>query len=105
MEVDYIRYYQWPLLNGNELPNPGFEDSGSLAPWEGDGTLGKGRTGANGISLLAGQKIEQYVYLDNDTDYALDYWLKGQGELLLTVENVEMVNGKLTPVAEQKDKG
>ncbi|WP_206197668.1 family 16 glycosylhydrolase [Terrimonas sp.] len=39
MEVDYIRYYQWPLKNGNELPNPGFEDGGTVSPWEGDGML------------------------------------------------------------------
>lgn len=38
MDVDYIRAYNWPLEKGNELPNPGFEDSGSLIPWEGNGT-------------------------------------------------------------------
>ena len=38
MDVDYIRAYNWPLEK-NELPNPGFEDSGSLIPWEGNGTL------------------------------------------------------------------
>lgn len=104
MEVDYIRYYQWPLREGNELPNPGFEDSGSLAPWEGEGRLKIGRTGSFGVSLLPGRKIEQYVYLDNDTGYTLDYWLKGAGELELTIENVEQVNGKLSIAAEQKKK-
>ncbi len=40
MEVDYIRGYQWPLKEGNELPNPGFEYSDtSFLPWEGTGTL------------------------------------------------------------------
>lgn len=105
MEVDYIRYYQWPLRDGNELPNPGFEDSGSLAPWEGDGTLSAGKTGSYGVSLLPGQGIEQYIYLDNDTPYSLEYWSKGAGELEVTVENVEMVSGKLTAIASRKEKG
>ena len=39
MDIDYIRAYNWPLEKGNELPNPGFEDSGSLLPWEGNATL------------------------------------------------------------------
>ncbi|NLR79859.1 fibronectin type III domain-containing protein [Chitinophaga eiseniae] len=101
MEVDYIRYYQWPLQEGNELPNPGFEDSGSLAPWEGNGSLvaGRGRNGSNGITLNPGQKIEQYVYVDNNTSYRLEYWLQGEGTIKAGVDNVAMVTGELSPIA------
>lgn len=103
MEVDYIRYYQWPLADGNELPNPGFEDSGTLAPWEGDATLvaGAGRKGSMGLRLVPGQEAAQYVYLDNNQPYTLEYWAKGRGILKTTVENVTMVTGDLAAAASQ----
>ncbi|SDC90363.1 glycoside hydrolase family 16 protein [Niabella drilacis] len=106
MEVDYIRYYQWPLTNGNELPNPGFEDSGSLAPWEGTATLAAaaGRNKTTGLQLTPGQKIEQYLYLSNNTLYTLEYWLQG-GTASAGIENVTMVTGDLSPVASQEKRG
>lgn len=104
MEVDYIRYYNWPLKNGNELPNPGFENGGDLAPWEGDGSriADGGRNKTAGVLLKPGQQIEQYVYLDNDTDYQLQYWHQGSNGLKVTIDNVQMVSGKLTAIAEKE---
>lgn len=98
MEVDYIRYYQWPLKEGNELPNPGFEDGGALAPWEGDGVLTPdlGRNNTTGVVLKPGQQIEQYVYLDNDTGYELKCWLKGGAGVSISTEDMTPVSGHLT---------
>ncbi|MFT4156272.1 hypothetical protein [Parafilimonas sp.] len=103
MEVDYIRYYQWPLNGGNELPNPGFEDGDSLLPWEGDGTRVQhaGNNNTAGVLLKPGQKIEQYVYLNNDTDYKLSYWHYGNGRLNVSIDNVEAVTGTLTSLNKQ----
>ncbi|ATP59245.1 hypothetical protein CPT03_13345 [Pedobacter ginsengisoli] len=98
MEVDYIRAYNWPVSKGNELPNPGFEDSGSLIPWEGNGELaiGAGVKGSTGLRLQPGQKVEQYLYLDNDAHYMLDYWVRGKGMLRVNVFDVAMVSGELS---------
>ncbi|GAB3420626.1 family 16 glycosylhydrolase [Niabella aquatica] len=107
MEVDYIRYYTWPLKDGNELPNPGFEDSGSLSPWEGNGTWlpAAGRNKTAGILLKPGQKVEQYVYLHNDTDYKLEYWHYGSSRLKLAVDNMKVVSGELSPVLKKESRG
>lgn len=107
MEVDYIRYYQWPLKEGNELPNPGFEDGGDLSPWEGDGTWVKdgGKNKTAGVLLQPGQKTEQYVYLNNDTDYRLEYWHCGRSRIGVSVENVEAVNGALTLIDKKENTG
>lgn len=96
MEVDYIRGYQWPLIGNNELPNPGFEANANLLPWEGTGTLSLAtkRSGNGALVLQPGQYIEQYVYLNNNTDYRLRYWLQGQGKMELTAENIIQVEGK-----------
>ncbi|WP_300602452.1 family 16 glycosylhydrolase [Niabella sp.] len=103
MEVDYIRYYQWPLSGGNELPNPGFEDNVTLAPWESNASLaaGAGRKGSNGLRLMPEQKAEQYIYLDHSQAYTLEYWSAGKGTLKATVENVTMVTGALSAAASQ----
>lgn len=95
MEVDYIRGYQWPLVNGNELPNPGFELGNSLDPWEGSATRSKSskRTGNYGVVLGPGQILEQYVYLNNSTNYQLKYWLRGSGIVNVKVENIMLVSG------------
>lgn len=95
MEVDYIRGYQWPVVNGNELPNGGAEYSSQLFPWEGTATVstvGK-RSGNNCFVLAAGQTLSQYVYLDNSTSYQLKYWMSGSGSLKATVENITPVTG------------
>lgn len=107
MEVDYIRYYTWPLSGGNELPNPGFEDGGSIAPWEGNGNWlpNGGRNRTAGVLLKPGQRIEQYVYLDNDIDYKLEYWHNGSSRLKIVVEDVQAVTGQLTLIAEKESKG
>lgn len=107
MEVDYIRYYNWPLKNGNELPNPGFEDSGSLSPWEGTGTITADakRTGRYGVLLKPGQLIEQHVYLNNNRAYQLAYQSKGKGELQIAIDNVTPVNGKLNTIITKKENG
>ncbi|MBO9620206.1 MAG: family 16 glycosylhydrolase [Niabella sp.] len=107
MEVDYIRYYNWPLKNGNELPNPGFEDSGSLLPWEGTAALSADakKTGNYGVWLQPGQMIEQYVYLNNSTAYKLAYWVKGKGTLQSAVDAVTPVTGELTNITATEAKG
>nr|WP_121272884.1 family 16 glycosylhydrolase [Pedobacter schmidteae] len=96
MEVDYIRGYQWPLTGGNELPNPGFEANANLLPWGGTGTLSLAtkRSGNSALVLQPGQHMEQYVYLNNHTDYKLRYWLQGQGKVELKAENITLVEGK-----------
>ncbi|MBV8256133.1 MAG: family 16 glycosylhydrolase [Chitinophaga sp.] len=101
MEVDYIRGYQWALEGGNELPNPGFEANDNLLPWEGNGTLTQTgiRSGKQALVLKPGQEIEQYVYLNNNTDYKLSYWQQGNGEVYTTVEDMKLVTGDLTPTA------
>lgn len=96
MDVDYIRYYNYPLLNGNELPNPDFNKQ--LAPWESTGTLAKGRKGTQGILLEPGQNLEQYVYLENNQNYKLNYWVKGRSNLEVQIDNVTLVNGELSPI-------
>jgi hypothetical protein len=108
MEVDYIRGYQWPLKNGNELPNPGFEYSdSSILPWEGTGTLSSTakKEGNNGLLLQPGQIVEQYIYLKNSTSYRLHYWYRGNSSLTTTVESVAPVIGKLCMITENGKKG
>lgn len=96
MEVDYIRGYQWPLHGGNELPNADFEANTTLLPWEGTGALSATvkRNGNYGLALEPGQSMEQSVYLNNSTSYALKYWLKGEGRMELSIENLKPVKGK-----------
>ena len=107
MEVDYIRGYNWPLKDGNELPNPGFEAAHSLQPWEGNATLqtGAGRNNSTGLILNAGEKLEQYIYLDNNTVYNLEYWTKGKGTIQAKLENVTMVTGELNSIATHVSSG
>ncbi len=98
MEVDYIRGYRWPLEGGNELPNPGFEGNETLLPWEGSAARSttKKRSGKAAVVLAGGQAITQYVYLDNNTDYRLAYWLQGNGDLEIRAENITAVTGAPT---------
>ena len=102
MEVDYIRAYQWPLENGNELPDPGFENSDSLGPWEGNGILlaGAGVQQSRGLQLKPGGVLEQYVYLDNDAPYHLNFYVKGKGTVKAIIENVTQVTGVLDKIRE-----
>jgi len=97
MEVDYIRGYQWPLVKGNELPNPGFEANTNFLPWEGTGKLSDSakRSGNYGLVLEPGQSIEQYVYLNNNALYQLKYWSKGNAKLHVIVENITPVSGNV----------
>ncbi|PUB27445.1 glycosyl hydrolase family 16 [Elizabethkingia sp. YR214] len=98
MDVDYIRAYNWPLEKGNELPNPGFEDSGSLLPWEGNATLvpQKGIKNSTAALLNPGENIEQYVYLMPETAYRLEFSSKNKG--IISVEDVAPVTGALSPI-------
>jgi hypothetical protein len=108
MEVDYIRGYQWPLSDGNELPNPGFEYSGtSIAPWEGSGAVSASarKEGQFGLLLQPGQNIEQYVYLNNTSPYALHYWHKGNSTLKVTVDNMAPVSGVLETITATTQNG
>ncbi|WP_247716538.1 glycoside hydrolase family 16 protein [Sinomicrobium weinanense] len=107
MEVDYIRGYQWPLNDGNELPNPGFEESGSLLPWEGTGELrnGAGRNESKAVLLKPGQAVEQYVYLNNNTAYKLEYWIKGKGSVKTGIDNITLVTGEPGQIVSRENRG
>lgn len=107
MEVDYIRYYQWPLANGNELPGTGFEEGEGLGPWEGSGRIvaGAGIGNSKGMVLQPGEKIMQYVYLSNNTRYQLACHVKGEGTVKAVVSDVAVVNGALTAIATFEGKG
>ncbi|HMR83567.1 MAG TPA: hypothetical protein PKE30_10565, partial [Niabella sp.] len=80
------------------------EDGGGLAPWEGDGSrlADGGRNKTADVLLKPGQQLGQYVYLDNDTDYQLQYLHHGSNGLKVTIYNVQMVTGKLTAIAEKE---
>lgn len=80
MEVYYVRYYQWELSKGNELPNPGFEYHTALFPWEGIGliTPEAAYSGKCGVSLNPNNTIHQYVYLDHTKNYSLQFYAKGK---------------------------
>lgn len=95
MEVDYIRGYQWPLTKGNELPNPGFDINTSMFPWEGTATLTTTtkHSGKAAVILKPNQFITQYVFLNNNTNYQLKYWIQGAGNIEAKVENITPVNG------------
>ncbi|MBP8790137.1 MAG: glycoside hydrolase family 16 protein [Breznakibacter sp.] len=95
MEVDYVRCYQWDLEKGNLMPNPGFEYSDTLFPWEGTALVGKegARSGTQTLTVPPGAFVEQYLYLDHSSDYQLSFWSKGDGELNVTVEDLLPVKG------------
>ena len=95
MEVDYVRCYQWALEKDNLLPNPGFEYSDALFPWEGTGLIEKAaaRSGAHALSVSPGAFVEQYLYLDHSSDFQLSFWSKGDGALNVTVEDLLPVKG------------
>lgn len=108
MEVDYIRGYQWPISDGNELPNPGFEYSDtSIEPWEGNGSVvaSAKKEGKFGLLLQPGQNIEQYVYLNNTSSYTMKYWHKGNSLLRVNVDNMMPVSGELETIAQSMPEG
>ena len=95
MEVDYIRFYQWDLEEGNELPNADFEYGKSIYPWEGDGNIvtDNVRNGKQALAVAPGKQVSQYVYLDHTTPYSLEYW--SNGSLETKVENIIPVSGQI----------
>ncbi|UKY86891.1 glycoside hydrolase family 16 protein [Elizabethkingia anophelis] len=107
MDVDYIRAYNWPLEKGNELPNPGFEDSGSLIPWEGNGTLvpQKGIKNSTAALLNPGENIEQYVYLNHSTSYQLELFIKNKGNIKVDIDDTAPVSGTLSSIKKSEFTG
>jgi hypothetical protein len=103
-EVDYIRFYHWKLEVGNSVPNSSFEYSNALFPWEGKGTVStlSPRTGHQCVMLHPGQHIEQYIYLDNTTNYKLSYWSRGTGMLKGCIENLKQVSGTVENSSERQ---
>lgn len=95
LECDYIRFYQWDIEEGNELPNAGFEYGGELFPWEGNGRVEElaKRSGNYGVVLAPGHTMHQYVYLDHSLPYQLDFCGKGDGNITVKVENITQVTG------------
>lgn len=94
MEVDYVRYYQWELEEGNELPNPGFEYHNQLFPWEGSGKVTAVTFEGNyGLELEPQQEIYQYVYLNHSRNYQLTFMAQGSGTVDVSIENIEQVSG------------
>ncbi|MDL2256321.1 family 16 glycosylhydrolase [Parabacteroides sp. OttesenSCG-928-G06] len=96
LECDYIRFYQWELDEGNELPNGGFEYGDTLFPWEGEGRVEETakHSGKNGLTLPPGKTLWQYVYLEHSQSYAFSYYAKGGAPLEVAVENITQVTGK-----------
>lgn len=94
-EVDYIRFYQWDLEEGNELPNGNFEYGDGLYPWEGDAQIDKNnvKDGKQALSIASGKQISQYVYVDHTSSYCLEYW--SSGCLETKVENIIPVVGNV----------
>lgn len=107
MEVDYIRYYRWPLQNGNELPGSGFEEGEGMGPWEGSARIvaAAGRNNSKGLVMQPGEKITQYVYLDNHAAYQLMYFARGKGKVKVDVFDVAVVTGGLTGIASAEGRG
>ncbi|MDR2275961.1 MAG: glycoside hydrolase family 16 protein [Sphingobacterium sp.] len=99
MEVDYIRAYNWPLRDGNELPNPDFEQIADLGPWEGEGIVqsGIGEKNSKGVILPPGKHIEQYIYLEPNKKHELNYWAKGE-KMEVNIEDVTPVVGDLSTI-------
>lgn len=96
LEADYVRYYQWELEPGNELPNSGFEYDGQLFPWEGNAVVATetARTGKYGVTLAPGDSIWQYVYLEHSHTYNFGFWAKGEGPIMVRLENIKPVTGE-----------
>lgn len=94
-EVDYVRFYQWNLEDGNELPNGNFEYSDGLYPWEGSAQIDKKnvKSGKQALSIAPGKQISQYVYVDHSSSYSLEYW--SSGCLEARVENIIPMVGKI----------
>lgn len=107
LQVDYVRYYRWPIADSNELPDPGFEADTTLLPWDGTGTLSASakRSGQYGVLLKPNQYIEQYVYLNNNKNYQMKYWARGKSNLRVEIGNVQQVTGKLENVTTVNDIG
>ena len=103
MEVDYIRAYNWPLEDNNELPNPDFEGPAGLAPWEGEATIadGTGEKGSKAVVITPGKTITQYVYLDAEQNYNLEFWGKG-ASLQVMVDDVTVVTGALSSLKKEE---
>lgn len=102
MEVDYIRAYNWPLKEGNLLPNPDFEGEGGANPWEGELQIapGGGEKNSNAAVLSPGKKMEQYVYFDPKQHFELSYWMKG-GSIQMEIDEVTPVTGVLKSLVKQ----
>lgn len=100
MEVDYIRMYQWPLEGDNELPNPDFEYTDKLAPWEGNGRVEQkeGLDNSNAARLDPNTFIEQYFYLDNGQEYKIEFYVKGEGKVKVEIDDLTLVTGEREPV-------
>lgn len=95
LECDYIRFYQWDTENDNEMPNSGFEYGAEMFPWEGEAkiTTERKNTGNHSAVLNPGETLYQYVYVDPEEDYELDYFSSGKGSLEIRVDHIEAVSG------------
>lgn len=95
MEVDYIRYYRWPINEGNELANGGAEFNSNILPWEGSASVTDSisRRGHHSFLLKSGQTLTQYIYLDHSKKYDLNFWHRGKGTLQVEVNNLIQVTG------------
>lgn len=97
LEADYVRMYQWRVPKNSLLPNGDFEYVNSIFPWEGDGSLTEtaARNGEKGLLLKGGQKVVQYLYLDHSKEHELQLWSRGVAGLEVSVEDIELVTGKV----------
>jgi len=98
LECDYIRFYQWDTDENNEMPNAGFEYGSEIFPWEGLATTTeeKKNSGKRSAVLQPGDSLYQYVYVDPDKTYKLEYFSSGEGSLKVAIDHI-------TPVTEQAE--
>lgn len=96
LECDYIRFYEWDTEGENEIPNPGFEYGEGIFPWEGTAitTTEKKKSGNRSAILQSGDSLFQYVYIDPDEAYELEYFSSGNGSMEVRVEHITPVSGE-----------
>src|SRR5699024_4840435 len=78
----------------------GFEDNKTLEPWVGNAVLkiDEGVDGSQAALLKPGETIEQYVYLENNQNYGMEFSAKGNSTVGVQVDDVKLVEGVLKTV-------
>ena len=97
-EIDYFRAYEYTTPDGNQIHNGEFEFT-SEAPWgllQGSAISSfDPRNGSKHLLCNDDQGAEQHFYLDANTDYVLEMWVKG-GAVSFGMEDITPGTGWLT---------